>query len=48
MKRKYMNQVTINFMVEIKKLSRYEVPPLLRCRVGIRGAMAVGGAEADL
>ena len=29
-------------------MRRYEVPPLLRRRVGIRGAMAVGGVEADL
>ena len=38
----------IYFLVEIKKLRRYEVPPLLRRRVGIGGAMAVGGVEADL
>ena len=47
MKRKYSNQVTM-FLVEIKNLRRYEVPPLLRRRVGIGGAMAVGGVEADL
>ena len=29
-------------------MRRYEVPPLLRRRVGIGGAMAVGGVEADL
>ena len=46
--KKVDNQVKIYFLVEIKKLRRYEVPPLLRRRVGIRGAMAVGGAEADL
>ena len=29
-------------------MRRYEVPPLLRRRVGIERAMAVGGVEADL
>ena len=38
----------IYFLVEIKKLNRYEVPPLLRRCVGIGGAMVVGGVEADL
>ena len=38
----------IYFLVEIKKLRRYEVPPLLRRRVGIGGAMSVGGVKADL
>ena len=42
------NQVKIYFLVEIKKLRRHAVPPLLRRRVGIGGAMAVGGVEADL
>ena len=44
----YSNQVTIYFLVEIKKLGRYEVPPLLRRRIGIGGAMAIGGVEADM
>ena len=46
---KYNKQFTIYFPGEINNLSTYgRVPPLLRRRVGIWGAMAVGGVEADL